>query len=44
MKVLNAEAQDWAKQRNDSVVKIDWRVNNGDARGKLKHLYPKTQF
>jgi len=40
---LDAEAQTWAKQRNDSVVKVDWRFTTSDARLKLKHLYPKIQ-
>lgn len=40
---LNAEVQAWAKQRNDSVVKVDWRFTTAQARGKLKHLYPKIQ-
>jgi transposase len=40
---LNTEAQAWAKQRNDLVVKVDWRFTSADARVKLKHLYPKIQ-
>jgi len=40
---LNTEAQAWAKQRNDLVVKVDWRFTTADARVKLKHLYPKIQ-
>ena len=38
---LNTEAQAWAKERNDEVVKVDWRFSTADARIKLKHLYPK---
>lgn len=41
--ILNAEAQTWAKQRNDLVVKVDWRFTTADARVKLKHLYPTIQ-
>ncbi len=41
--ILNTEAQAWAKQRNDSVVKVDWRFTTAEARTKLKHLYPKFQ-
>ena len=40
---LNAEAQAWARERNDRVVKVDWRFTTEDARIKLKHLYPKIQ-
>jgi len=40
---LNTEAQAWAKERNDEVVKVDWRFSTADARIKLKHLYPKIQ-
>ena len=40
---LDAEAQAWAKARNDEVVKVDWRFTTADARIKLKHLYPKIQ-
>ena len=40
---LNAEAQAWVKERNDKVVKVDWRFTTADARIKLKHLYPKIQ-
>ncbi len=41
---LNHEAQAWAKQRNDLVVKVDWRFTTANARIKLKHLYPKIQL
>jgi len=40
---LDAEAQAWARERNDRVVKVDWRFTTEDARIKLKHLYPKIQ-
>jgi len=40
---LHAEAQAWADERNDKVVKVDWRFTTADARIKLKHLYPKIQ-
>ena len=40
---LDAEVQAWAKQRNNSVVKVHWRFTTADARVKLKHLYPKIQ-
>jgi len=40
---LDTEAQAWARERNDQVVKVDWRFTTADARIKLKHLYPKFQ-
>lgn len=42
-KTLDAEAQAWAQERNNQVVKVDWRFTTADARIKLKHLYPKIQ-
>jgi hypothetical protein len=41
--MLDAEAQAWTKERNQQVVKVDWRFTTADARIKLKHLYPKIQ-
>lgn len=40
---LASEVQAWATDRNDMVVKVDWRFTTADARIKLKHLYPKIQ-
>jgi hypothetical protein len=40
---LNAEAQAWVKERNDKIVKVDWRFTTADARIKLKHFYPKIR-
>jgi hypothetical protein len=41
--MLDAEAQAWTKERNEQVVKVDWRFTTTDARIKLKYLYPKIQ-
>jgi hypothetical protein len=41
--ILDAESQAWTKERNEKVVKVDWRFTTADARIKLKHLYPKIQ-
>lgn len=41
--ILDAEAQAWVQERNDRVVKVNWRFTTEDARIKLKHLYPKIQ-
>jgi hypothetical protein len=30
----------WQKDRNEKIVKVDWRFKTADARIKLKHLYP----
>lgn len=40
---LDSQVQAWAKDRNEQVVKVDWRFTTADARLKLKHLYPKFQ-
>lgn len=40
---LDTEVQAWTSERNDMVVKVDWRFTTADARIKLKHLYPKIQ-
>jgi len=41
--ILDTEVQAWVQERNDQVVKVDWRFTTADARIKLKHLYPKIQ-
>jgi hypothetical protein len=41
--MLDTEVQAWVHERNDQVVKVDWRFTTQDARIKLKHLYPKIQ-
>jgi hypothetical protein len=38
---LEREVNAWQKDRNDKVVKVDWRFTTADARIKLKHLYPE---
>jgi len=43
LETLDTAAQAWAKERNEKVVKVDWRFATADARIKLKHLYPKIQ-
>ena len=40
---LTTETAAWEKQRNGKLAKIDWQFTAGDARTKLKHLYPKNQ-
>jgi hypothetical protein len=40
---LNVEAQAWVDERNDMVLKVDWRFTTADAQIKLKHLYPKIE-
>ena len=41
--ILDDEAQAWTKERNEQVVKVDWRFTTAEARIKLKYLYPKIQ-
>lgn len=38
---LEREVKAWQKDRNENVVKVDWRFTTADARIKLKHLYPE---
>ena len=37
---LESEVAAWEKARNKSVVGVDWQFTTGDARVKLKRLYP----
>jgi hypothetical protein len=37
---LEREVNACQKDRNEKVVKVDWRFTTADARIKLKHLYP----
>jgi len=41
MECLNVELSAWEKSRNDSSKHINWHFTTEQARGKLKHLYPK---
>jgi hypothetical protein len=38
--VLIRETEDWAFQRNNKQATVDWRFTTGNARIKLKRLYP----
>ena len=38
---LEREVKAWQNDRNEKVVKVDWRFTTADARIKLKHLYPE---
>jgi len=38
---LNEQLSAWEKNRNASAKYVDWHFTTEDARGKLKHLYPK---
>jgi len=40
---LTSEVKAWQDERNDQVVKVQWRFTTADARIKLKHLYPLIQ-
>ena len=42
--VLKAEATAWCKDRNHRQKGIDWQFTTGDARNKLKHLYPEINI
>lgn len=41
---LQAEATAWYTDRNTRQKGIDWRFTVGDARIKLKHLYPVIEL
>jgi len=40
---LTREVAAWEKERNATVVTVDWRFTTADARIKLKRLYPSIQ-
>ena len=40
---LKSEVKAWQDERNDQIVKVQWRFTTADARIKLKHLYPQIQ-
>jgi len=37
---LKREVRSWEDERNDQIVKVQWRFTAADARIKLQHLYP----
>jgi hypothetical protein len=37
---LESEVKAWEDERNDQIVKVQWRFTTADARIKLNHLYP----
>ena len=41
---LKQEVKAWVQDRNDHTVVTEWRFTVGDARIKLKRLYPKIQI
>ena len=41
--VLRQETGAWQGQRNREMIRVDWRFTTGDARIKLKSLYPSMQ-
>lgn len=40
---LESEVKAWEDERNDQIVKVQWRFTTADARIKLKHLYPMIE-
>jgi hypothetical protein len=40
---FGAEIRAWAGERNAARCRIEWRFRTGDARDKLRHLYPAPQ-
>lgn len=43
-KKLKSEVKAWEDERNDQVVKVQWRFTTADACIKLKHLYPLIEL
>ena len=41
--VLRQETGAWQGQRNREMIRVDWHFTTGDARIKLKSLYPSIQ-
>jgi hypothetical protein len=41
--MLKCEVRAWEDERNNQVVKAQWRFTTADARIKLKHLSPQIQ-
>jgi len=39
---LNKELSAWETQRNANQKGVDWQFTIGDARTKLRHLYPRN--
>ncbi len=42
--LLTSEVRAWQDDRNDHVVKVQWRFTTADARIKLKYLYPQIHI
>jgi hypothetical protein len=42
--MLQQEVQQWEHDRNAAVIKVDWHFTAGDARIKLRSLYPTIQL
>ena len=40
LNTLRKEISTWNKSRNDKQKSVDWQFTTGDARGRLKSLYP----
>ena len=41
--ILRIEIETWQEQRNQEMVRVNWRFTTEDARIKLKSLYPSIQ-
>jgi hypothetical protein len=44
MSTLQQEAKGWYRKRNANQKGVDWQFTTGDARVKLKRLYPQIQM
>jgi len=43
LKDLRRQAKAWAKNRNQTQVKVNWQFTTADARTKLRRLYPSIE-
>jgi hypothetical protein len=43
LEALGREVAAWERQRNASVVRVDWQFTTADARVKLRRLYPAIE-
>jgi hypothetical protein len=42
LEVLNTELTAWQTATNTTTRQVDWQFTTGDARIKLRHLYPNS--
>ena len=43
IRIIKRESSAWQKHRNNKGAKVNWQFTTGDARIKLKRLYPSNE-